>query len=199
MEPRSGSASIVVAQVYYPYYLPPAVAHFPHGGLNDEQTLQTNVAPYFSNGATKNNTQSCKPLQLFQHQYQRHRLSRRRLVKTGVRSQNGVTQIHTKKKRHANHKKRLKCEKISDKVLVLKYDNIWRGEWHLPLMQQCLEKKKRIKILHTSFFFWKRLGDRFIQYLMEELLQKKKWVRSASWVMPSQSHTTLDNCALRRK
>lgn len=44
---RSGGTSTVVAQVYYPYYLPPAVAHFPHGGLNDEQTLQTNAAAYF--------------------------------------------------------------------------------------------------------------------------------------------------------
>lgn len=44
---QDGGASPVVAQVYYPYYLPPAVAHFPHGGLNDEQTLQTNAAAYF--------------------------------------------------------------------------------------------------------------------------------------------------------
>lgn len=54
MEPRRGRDSIVVAQVYYPYYSPPAVAQFPHGSLNDVQTLQTNVAPYFSNGGTKN-------------------------------------------------------------------------------------------------------------------------------------------------
>lgn len=54
MEPRGGRDSIVVAQVYYPYYSPPAVAQFPHGSLNDVQTLQTNVAPYFSNGGTKN-------------------------------------------------------------------------------------------------------------------------------------------------
>lgn len=77
MEHRRGRDSIVVAQVYYPYYSPPAVAQFPHGSLNDVQTLQTNVAPYFSNGGTKNKHSKAErviPLQVFKRQYPQYHL-----------------------------------------------------------------------------------------------------------------------------
>lgn len=101
MEPRSGSGSIVVAQVYYPYYLPPAVAHFPHGGLNDEQTLQTNVAPYFFLMAPLKITlragNRCKCFNINISGVVFHKgLSCESLVEMDVGSQNGVAQIYKK-------------------------------------------------------------------------------------------------------
>lgn len=207
MEPRSGSGSIVVAQVYYPYYLPPAVAYFPHGGLNDEQTLQTNVAPYFSNGATKNNTQSWKPLQVFQHQYRRRCLSQRTSLREsrwdGCQESEWSHPNFTKRKKNMHTTRKDKSVKVfSDKMFVLKYDYLWKGERCLSSMQQCL--KKCIKILQTWIFLKEALRlCLFNTWWKDCCVKVSKRCKALGfclhWVVASQSHTSLDNCALRRK
>lgn len=57
---------------------------------------------------------------------------------------------------------------FSDKMFVLKYDHLRKGEWCLSSMQQCL--KKCIKNSSDMSLSERGSATVFIQYLMRELL-----------------------------
>lgn len=174
MEPRSGSVSIVVTQVYYPYYLPPAVAAFPPRGawmmskhFTQMLLLIFLMAPL---KITRGAGNRCK---CFQRQHRRYCLSQR--------MEHGVVQIYKKKNKKRMHttRKGKSVRIFSEKMLVLKYDCLWWGECYLSWTQQCL-KKCIIKILQTWIFLkeTRRLCD-CVYSGLNESTAVWKWVKSA--------------------
>lgn len=128
---------------------------------------------FFPNGATKNNTQSRKPLQVFQHQYQRRCLSQRAFLResrwNGCReSEWSHPNLQKRKKNMHAAGKDESVKMFSDKMFVLKYDYLRKGEWCLSSMQQCL--KKCIKNSSDMSLSERGSATVFIQYLMRELL-----------------------------